>query len=100
MSGRYGPNNALPFLKKGRTMPPPAFPVSDDPTEPTEEVTLTEAVAPRREKAMGFFDHLEELRGTLIKCAVAYTLFAVLIGCYMAEFNGWLLKPWVWTISG
>ncbi|MSU70561.1 MAG: twin-arginine translocase subunit TatC [Opitutaceae bacterium] len=42
---------------------------------------------------MGFFDHLEELRGTLIKCAVVYTIFAVLIGYYMREFNGWLLKP-------
>lgn len=42
---------------------------------------------------MGFFDHLEELRWTLIKCAVAYGIFAILIGIYLKEFNHVLLWP-------
>lgn len=35
---------------------------------------------------MGFLDHLEELRGTLIKCAIVFTLFVVLIASFMQEF--------------
>jgi sec-independent protein translocase protein TatC len=46
-----------------------------------------------REKPMGFFDHLEELRWTLIKSAIAYVFFAVLIGIYLKEFNELLLWP-------
>lgn len=42
---------------------------------------------------MGFFDHLEELRKTLIKCAVAYAFWAVLIGIYLKEFNQVLMWP-------
>lgn len=46
-----------------------------------------------REKPMGFFDHLEELRWTLIKCAAVFMVFAVLIGIFMREFNDVLLWP-------
>lgn len=42
---------------------------------------------------MGFFDHLEELRWTLVKCAVAYGLFAIAIGIFLKEFNQLLLWP-------
>lgn len=42
---------------------------------------------------MGFFQHLEELRWTLIKCAVVYMIFAVVIGVYLKEFNDVLLWP-------
>ncbi|MBK9989199.1 MAG: twin-arginine translocase subunit TatC [Verrucomicrobia bacterium] len=42
---------------------------------------------------MGFFQHLEELRWTLIKCAVVYVIFAVLIGVFLKEFNDTLLWP-------
>ena len=45
------------------------------------------------EKTMGFFDHLEELRWTLVKSAVVYLIFAVLIGIYLKEFNDVLLWP-------
>ena len=40
-----------------------------------------------REKPMGFFDHLEEMRWTLIKCAATFLLFAGLIGYFLKEFN-------------
>jgi sec-independent protein translocase protein TatC len=45
------------------------------------------------EKAMGFLDHLEELRWTLVKCAVAFLVAAVGIGYFLKEFNDVLLWP-------
>jgi sec-independent protein translocase protein TatC len=52
-----------------------------------------EAISPR-EKPMGFFEHLEELRGTLIRCAVVFGLFAALIGIYVQDVAAVLLLPW------
>ena len=46
-----------------------------------------------REKPMGFFDHLEDLRWTLIKCVVTFMIFAVLIGIFLREFNDVLMWP-------
>lgn len=62
-------------------------------TDDYVEVTTDEPPAPAREKAMGFWDHLEELRGTLIKCAVTFAIFAGLIGYYIKEFNETLKWP-------
>jgi sec-independent protein translocase protein TatC len=62
----------------------PDAPYNQDPAE--------EPIDPR-EKPMGFFDHLNELRGTLIKCVVVYIIFAVLIGVYLKNFNDVLLWP-------
>lgn len=42
---------------------------------------------------MGFFDHLEELRWTLIKCAIVVVGFASAIGFYLKEFNDAVLWP-------
>ncbi|MCF7761914.1 MAG: twin-arginine translocase subunit TatC [Cephaloticoccus sp.] len=42
---------------------------------------------------MGFFDHLEDLRWTLMKCAVTFLIFAVLVGLFLREFNDVLLWP-------
>ena len=42
---------------------------------------------------MGFFDHLEEMRWTIIKCAATFLIFACLIGVFLKEFNGVLLWP-------
>lgn len=36
---------------------------------------------------MGFFEHLEDLRWTLIKCAITFVVFASAIGFYLREFN-------------
>jgi sec-independent protein translocase protein TatC len=52
-----------------------------------------EPVPDAREKPMGFFDHLEEMRWTLIKCAATFLLFAGLIGYFLKEFNDVLLWP-------
>jgi sec-independent protein translocase protein TatC len=52
-----------------------------------------EAPVDPREKPMGFFDHLEELRWTLVKCAIVYGIFAVLIGIFLKDFNEVLLWP-------
>ena len=59
---------------------------ADDDYDETEEVLA-------REKPMGFLEHLDELRGTLVKCVVAFLIFAVLIGIFMKEFNDVLLWP-------
>lgn len=48
---------------------------------------------------MGFWGHLEELRWTLIKCAVAFTIFAVLIGIFMTEFNHFLMWPFTKAVA-
>ena len=53
--------------------------ISDDPLHDGDLPVL-------REKPMGFFDHLEDLRWTLIKCVVTFLVFAVLIGVFMREF--------------
>jgi sec-independent protein translocase protein TatC len=86
-------DSSLPFSGKTRTMPDFLENVSppddlrdyDDPAE--------EAVLDPREKPMGFFDHLEELRWTLVKCAVVYVVFAVGIAIYLKEFNHLLMWP-------
>lgn len=59
---------------------------TDDDYDETEEVLA-------REKPMGFLEHLDELRGTLVKCVVTFLVFAVLIGVFMKEFNDVLLWP-------
>jgi sec-independent protein translocase protein TatC len=46
-----------------------------------------------RERPMGFWEHLDELRGTLIKSAIAFLLFACLIGYFLIEFNQVLMWP-------
>jgi sec-independent protein translocase protein TatC len=57
------------------------------------EITTDNPPPPGREKAMGFWDHLEELRGTIIKCVVTFAIFAGLIGYYLKQFNDVLLWP-------
>ena len=52
-----------------------------------------EAAVDPREKPMGVLDHLEELRWTLVKCAIALALSAGLIGYFLKEFNDALLWP-------
>jgi sec-independent protein translocase protein TatC len=42
---------------------------------------------------MGFWDHLEELRGTIVKSVVTFIIFAALIGFFIQEFNQALLWP-------
>lgn len=46
-----------------------------------------------REKPMGFLEHLEELRWTLVKCAVVLAVAATAVGYFLKEFNAVLLWP-------
>ncbi len=46
-----------------------------------------------REKPMGFLDHMEDLRWTLIKSVAVFLIFAVLIGFGLKEFNQALMWP-------
>lgn len=71
------------------------LPVSDANQKPDDPYTPPEvqaALSPR-EKAMGFWEHLDELRGTIIKSLVAFLLCAVVIGYFLREFNQALLWP-------
>lgn len=58
-----------------------------------------EAAAPRDEslvaagKPMGFLDHLEDLRWTLIKCAIVFCITVGVISYYLKEFYALLLVP-------
>lgn len=42
---------------------------------------------------MGFWEHLEELRGTIVKSLAVFVIFAVAIGYFLKEFNQTLLWP-------
>ena len=42
---------------------------------------------------MGFFDHLEDLRWTVIKCLVTFVVFAASIGIFLKRFNQLVLWP-------
>ncbi len=74
-------------------MPVPLITVSDSDDHP--DLVEPAEPPPAREKPMGFWGHLEELRWTLVKCAVVFTVFASLIGIYLKEFNDVLLWPMV-----
>lgn len=86
---------ALPFWENLPTIPASLCPVSDHDEHPSDPYVPAEAIAPApaREKAMGFWEHLDELRGTIIKSLVAFIVFAVLIGFFATEFNKALLWP-------
>jgi sec-independent protein translocase protein TatC len=79
----------------GKTAQHPSFrpTVSDTDPYPEDPLTYDEAAPSPREKAMGFFDHLEDLRWTLVKCVVAFLICAGLIGYFLQEFNSLLLWP-------
>jgi sec-independent protein translocase protein TatC len=51
-----------------------------------EQETLGAAGVVPRERPMGFLDHLEELRGTLIKCAVVFAVIVGVIAYFMKDF--------------
>lgn len=73
-----GPENRFQSARVSAQPPSPDF---------YEEETLEAAGArPRPEKAMGFLDHLEELRWTLIKCAIVFALVVAVIAYFMKDF--------------
>lgn len=63
------------------------------PNDENDPALLGDDVDPSREKAMGFFEHLEDLRWTVIKSLVAFIVFATLVGVYLREFNHVVLWP-------
>jgi len=65
---------------------------NDHPEDPYTPAEVQTALSPR-ERAMGFWEHVEELRGTIIKSIVAFLVFAILIGIFAVEFNQALLWP-------
>jgi sec-independent protein translocase protein TatC len=52
-----------------------------------------ETTASPRERLMGFWEHLNELRGTIIKSVVVFVAFAGLIGYFFKQFDGILSRP-------
>lgn len=74
--------------------------MADETEQPLElEVTEGGAPAPGGKRSMGFFEHLEDLRWTLIKCAGTFLVFAILIGVFLHQFNEFLLWPLHWVQS-
>jgi sec-independent protein translocase protein TatC len=73
------------FLGRGLSDQPPA--------EEYEEGGPGEAAPAPGKKVMGFLDHLEDLRWTLIKSAVVFALFVTLIAYYVDDFGAVLSRP-------
>jgi len=65
----------------------------DDEVDDVSGELPEDAIARRAEKPMGFFDHLEELRWTLVKCAIVYAVFAGILAFFLRDFNQMLLWP-------
>jgi sec-independent protein translocase protein TatC len=68
----------------------------DDPNTPSDALASSDASVDKpspREKAMGFWDHLDELRGTIIKSLIAFVVCASVIGFFLKEFYSTLLWP-------
>jgi sec-independent protein translocase protein TatC len=63
-------------------------PTPDDPLLPDFD-----SISNPREKPMGFFEHLEDLRWTLVKCAIVTVIFAAAIGFFLRQFNELVLWP-------
>lgn len=60
------------------------------PPDPSDE--SADDVTPR-ERVMGFWQHVDELRGTIIKSLGVFGAFAAAIGYYLVEFNRVLMWP-------
>ena len=60
--------------------------INEDPLRSDDEALL-------REKPMGFFDHIEDLRWTMVKSVGVFLIFAVLIGIFLRQFNDVLMWP-------
>jgi sec-independent protein translocase protein TatC len=67
--------------------------IVSEPSQPSSgEITPVEAArAPG--KAMGFWDHLNELRGVLFRCALSFLAAAIVVGVYFQEFYAALSWP-------
>jgi sec-independent protein translocase protein TatC len=81
-------------------VPPPDHISPEDPE--TDLVAPDEdwETAPAEAGAMGFLDHLEELRWTLAKCLGAFVLACVLIGFFLARFASLLRWPFDFATAG
>ncbi|HUR58615.1 MAG TPA: twin-arginine translocase subunit TatC [Opitutaceae bacterium] len=60
---------------------------------PDDRQSASEPSGSPRERVMGFWDHLDELRGTIIKSASVFIFFAALIGFYLTQFYHVLMWP-------
>lgn len=67
--------------------------MSEPAKTPEDPYVPAEALPSPREKPMGFWEHLEELRGVLIKSLLAFVICAVLIGYFATEFMEALKWP-------
>lgn len=67
--------------------------MSQPENQSTDPYVPAEALPPSREKPMGFWQHLEELRGTLIKSVTAFVICAVVVGYFATEFMEYLKWP-------
>lgn len=59
----------------------------------------TETVVTHSRGEMGFFDHLEDLRKTIVKCVLAYLFFAILLGIFLKETAAILHWPLTYALG-
>jgi sec-independent protein translocase protein TatC len=72
-------------LGKSPHDPRPTFAVSQPEKQSDDPYTPAEVQVSPREKPMGFWQHIEELRGVLIRSVVAFLICAVIVGCFVTE---------------
>jgi sec-independent protein translocase protein TatC len=80
----------------GKNLPPSALPLPVSDHHHDESTASTPDAGPlarMREKSMGFWEHLEELRGTIVKSLIAFVIFAALVGIFAKQFNEVLKWP-------
>jgi len=84
--------SGLAFCRKnaqGSSLYPVSLPYDSSPDPDSDAEPPVDA----REKPMGFFEHLDELRSTLVKSAIAFVIAASAVGFFLKEFNHLLLQP-------
>lgn len=83
------PRTQLPTIRRSIFRVSQANESPDDPYVPAEALPPP----PPREKPMSFFEHLEELRGVLVKSLIAFIICAAAVGYFLKEFNEYLMWP-------
>lgn len=83
------PRAQLPTIPRSLPIVSKSDPNHEDPYVPAEALPPP----PSREKPMGFWEHLDELRGVIMRSVIAFVLCAGLIGYFITEFNDALMWP-------
>jgi sec-independent protein translocase protein TatC len=84
-----GGESALPFSSR---LPKVAAVVSEHPDDDHDSTGS--------DRSMGFWQHLDELRSTLVKSVVAFAICAGLVAYYTGEFRHFIMRPFAEAVGG